>query len=146
METNTTDQSVEGMYSANTQTDPLHQYANVVPPSQPVAAPMYNQQYPATYPINTPVVASNVTSQAYAAGVLGLIVVSTGTLGANLHRVQDGDMSMTDAVANSLAKGAAGGVAAAGATAVAASFTAGGALGLAVTLAVGTGVSYLLNK
>jgi len=145
VETNTTNQTVGDMDSQNAQTDPLHQYANVAPPTQQ-AAPMYNQQYPVAYPTSTQLVTNNVTSQVISAGVLGLIVVGTGTLGANLHRVQDGGMNMSEAVANSLAKGAAGGAAAAGATAASTSFTTGGALGLAVTVAVGTGISYLLNK
>lgn len=137
-------------------TEPLHQYANVASPAQQTA-PMYNQQpfaqnpqyvqqTPVAYSANATPVTNTVVSQAISAGTFGLIVVGAGTMGANLHRVQDGEMSMGDAVANSLAKGAAGGVAAAGATAAATSFTSGGALGLAVTLAVGTGISYLLSK
>lgn len=137
METNTSGQPLGSVYNQSAQTEPLHQYADTAQPTQ--------QTVP-TYPTSPLPVASNATSQALSVGVLGLIVVGTGTLGANLHRVQDGDMSMSEAVTNSLAKGAAGGVAAAGATAASTSFTTGGALGLAVTVAVGTGISYLLNK
>jgi len=138
VETNTSGQPLGSVYNQSAQTEPLHQYADTVQPTQ--------QTVPTGYPTSPLPVASNVTSQALSVGVLGLIVVGTGTLGANLHRVQDGDMSMSEAVTNSLAKGAAGGVAAAGATAASTSFTTGGALGLAVTVAVGTGISYLLNK
>lgn len=147
MEAAQTNQNVDGIQTQTTQTDPLHQYATVAPPHQQAAAPMYNQQYPpAAYSVHTPVTSNTLSSQTLSAGLFGLIVVGTGTLGANLHRVQDGEMGMGDAVSNSLAKGAVGGVAAAGATAAAKGFTTGGAIGLAVTLAVGTGVSYLLNK
>jgi len=60
--------------------------------------------------------------------------------------VQDGDMSMSQAVNNSLVKGAAGGIAAASATAASSTLTNGGIAGLAVTLAAATGVSYLLSS
>jgi hypothetical protein len=145
VETNTSGQPLGSVYNQSAQTEPLHQYADTAQPAQQTV-PTYTQQLPTTYPTSPLPVASNATSQALSVGVLGLIVVGTGTLGANLHRVQDGDMSMSEAVTNSLAKGAAGGVAAAGATAASTSFTTGGALGLAVTVAVGTGISYLLNK
>ena len=81
-----------------------------------------------------------------AAGLFGLVVVGTGTLGANLHKVSDGDMTMGEAVSESLSKGAVGGLATAAATAASTSLTSGGLLGLAVTVAAATGVSYLLSK
>jgi len=112
------------------QTDPLHQYAVPV------------QQQPVNYPVQTDVS----TSPVIAAGIFGLIVAGTGTMGANLHKVNDGKMTMGEAMGNSLVKGAAGGVAAASATAASATFTSGGIAGLAVTLAAATGVSYLLSK
>ena len=86
------------------------------------------------------------TSQVLAAGLFGLVVVGTGTMGANLHKVSDGDMSMGEAVSQSLSRGAVGGIATAAATAASTSLTSGGLLGLAVTLATATGVSYLLSK
>ena len=129
--------------STLSQTVPLHQYSvspQNAPPEQ-APAPYYPQQVP-TYPTKETTVAA---SQALAAGMFGLIVVGTGTMGANLHKVQDGDMSMSEAVNNSLIKGAAGGIAAASATAASNTLTSGGIAGLAVTLAAATGVTYLLN-
>jgi hypothetical protein len=111
-------------------TDPLHQYA----------VPMQVQ------PVNYPVQATVKTSEVLAAGIFGLIVAGTGTMGANLHKVNDGKMTMGEAMGNSLVKGAAGGIAAASATAASTTFTSGGAAGLAVTLAAATGVSYLLSN
>lgn len=119
-----------GQQAAPLHTEPLHQYA--VPQSQLA---------PASSP--APAVA---VSPAVNAGIMGFIVVSTGTMGANLHRVGDGEMTMGQALSSSVAKGAAGGVAAAAATAAATSLTSGGLAGLAVTLAAATGVSYLLNR
>ena len=110
--------------------DPLHQYAVPV------------QQQPVNYPVQVNVSTSEIT----AAGIFGLIVAGTGTMGANLHKVNDGKMTMGEAVGNSLVKGAAGGVAAASATAATSTFTNGGIAGLAVTLAAATGVSYLLSS
>ncbi len=115
-----------------TTADPMHQYA-VYPQQVPMQPPQQQLVNP-------------VASQALSVGVLGLIVVSTGTMGANLRKVEEGEMSMGEAVSNSLAKGAAGGIAAATATAASATLTSGGLAGLAVTLATATGVSYLLSK
>ncbi len=112
------------------QTDPLHQYAVPV------------QQQSVQYPVQTNVNTSKIVE----AGIFGLIVVGTGTMGANLHKVNDGKMTMGEAVGNSLVKGAAGGAAAASGTAASTTFTNGGAAGLAVTLAAAIGVSYLLSK
>ncbi len=95
---------------------------------------------------SVPSLHSTVSQQAFAAGVFGLIVVGTGALGTNIHRVQDGEMSVKQAVSKSVVAGVKGGVTAAGATAAASWLTKGGALGIAVTVAVGTGISYLINK
>ena len=84
------------------------------------------------------------SSRALSAGVLGLIIVGTGTMGANLHKVNRGEMALPEAVGDSAVKGAAGGFAAATATALSTSLTSGGIAGLAVTLAAATGVSYAL--
>ncbi len=124
----------------------VHQYAAAIPAggAPPVQAPApYYPQYVASVPART---TTTITSEALAAGMFGLIVVATGTMGANLHKVQNGDMTMSQAVNNSLAKGAAGGVAAASATAASATLTSGGITGLAVTLAAATGVGYLLSN
>ncbi|MBM9538919.1 hypothetical protein JWG43_17770, partial [Desulfobulbus alkaliphilus] len=117
-------------------TNPLHQYAPQAPypPAQP-AMPSLPQTTTAS-----------ATSPILAVGLFGVIVVATGTLGQNLHRVGAGDMSMTEAVSDSLHKGAIGGIAAASATAAASSLTGGGLPGLAVTVATATGMSYLLGR
>ena len=126
------------------QTDPLHQYATTPQNTPPQHAPTpYYPQHVSTYPTNATAIA---TSQTLAAGMFGLIIVGTGAMGANLHKVNDGDMSMGEALSNSLVKGAAGGIAAASATAASTTLTSGGIAGLAVTLATATGVGYLLSK
>ncbi|MBM9612832.1 hypothetical protein JWJ90_00870 [Desulfobulbus rhabdoformis] len=86
------------------------------------------------------------SSQMLAAGLFGMVVVGTGTLGANLHKVNEGEMSMGDALGQSVSKGAVGGLATAAATAASSSLTSGGLFGLAVTVATATGVNYLLTK
>ena len=111
------------------QTEPLHQYANI---------PNFMPAHPSNTSITMP--------PALSAGLFGLIVVGTGAMGANLHKVNNGDMTMSKALNNSLIKGAAGGVAAATATAASTTLTSGGIAGLAVILATATGVSYLLTK
>ncbi len=125
-------------------TTPLHQYSTAqTVPVQTIQAVPAHTPYPAkAAATNT----SAVANKAMSAGIFGMIVVSTGTLGANLNHVGAGNMSMGQAVGDSLAKGAVGGVAAASATAASESLTDGGAAGLAVTLAAATGVSYLINK
>lgn len=120
--------------------------------------------YPATYqtlpaaPVKTDTTPSPVSSvvssivesigesRTASAGVLGFVVVSTGTMGANLNKVTKGEMSLTQAAGDSLAKGAIGGTAAACASAASSSLTTGGVAGLAMTLAAATGASYLINR
>lgn len=104
---------------------------------QPVASTASPFQLPAT---TVP------TSHVLAAGLFGLVVVGSGVMGANLHKVSDGDMTMGEAVNQSLSRGAVGGLATAAATAASTALTRGGLLGLAVTVATATGVSYLLSK
>ncbi len=114
------------------------------PPQAP--APLYPQylaQQPQTAPLEAP---SSPLTEAISAGAMGLVIAGTGALGANLHRVNDGEMGMGEAITDSIGKGAVGAAAAAGATYTASTLTAGGLLGLAVTVAAGTGISYLLNK
>ena len=115
------------------QTTPLHQYSTVQ--VQPV------QTYPAKFAAPAATV-----SKTASVGLFGFIVVSTGTMGANLAKVSAGEMTMTQAAGDSLAKGAIGGTAAACATAAASNLTNGGVAGLAVTLAAATGVSYMINR
>ncbi len=110
----------------------------MAPPAQ-APAPLY-PQYLAQEPLATPL------TDAINAGAMGMVIVGTGALGANLHKVNDKEMSVKEALADSVGKGAVGAVAAAGATYTASSLTAGGLFGLAVTIAAGTGISYLLNK
>lgn len=119
----------------------MNQYQNN-PTYQNLAA----QQVPPTTSLLPMATTPLQTSQVLAAGLFGLVVVGTGTLGANLHKVSDGDMTMGEAVSESLSKGAVGGMATAAATAASTSLTSGGLLGLAVTVAAATGVSYLLSK
>ncbi|PIE73627.1 MAG: hypothetical protein CSA20_02135 [Deltaproteobacteria bacterium] len=111
------------------QTDPQYQHA--VNPPQQAAQPLVSD-FPAA-----PIVS---------AGIFGLIVAGTGAMGSNLHRVENGEIGMGEAISDSLVRGAAGGAAAAGATAAATTLTSGGILGLAVTLATATGISYILSK
>ncbi len=125
------------------QTTPLHQYSNVqaVPVQVYPAAPV--KMSTANYPAKASVPAA---SQTAGAGIFGFIVVSTGTMGANLNKVGKGEMTLGQAAGDSLAKGAIGGTAAACATAAAAGLTSGGVAGLAVTVAAATGVSYLIHR
>ncbi|PID76573.1 MAG: hypothetical protein CSB24_05890 [Deltaproteobacteria bacterium] len=126
-------------------TEPLYQYvpANQLVQTNPQVS-QYVQQVPSQYQ-QTTYDTKLISSETLAAGVFGVVVASTRVLGANLHKVQDGDMGMGEAVTDSLVKGAAGGLAAATATAAASTLTSGGFAGLAVTLATATGVSYLLS-
>ncbi len=131
-------------------TETLHQYAPSGQVDQQVVAypPNGQQPLPPQQYAQVPVAMqqSSVSSEVVAAGVMGVIVAGTGTMGANLHKVQDGDMTMGEAVTDSLTCGAAAGVAAATATLATKSLTSGGLTGLMVTLATATGVSYLLGK
>ncbi|WP_448871256.1 hypothetical protein [Desulfobulbus propionicus] len=113
------------------------------PISQGVVSGPVMHPAPGTHIMAVPPVHS---SPVFAAGLFGLVVVGTGTMGACLHKVHAGDMSMGDAVNHSLARGAVGGIATAAATAASSALSRGGLLGLAVTLATATGVSYLLSK
>lgn len=99
-----------------------------------------------TGPVGRPADLPLAAPQLLSAGLFGMIVAGTGTMGANLHKVQQGEMSLGEALSESLVRGAAAGVATAAASAAASSFTRGGLLGLGVTLATATGVSYLINK
>lgn len=120
--------------SATSQTTPLHQYspAQVYPVQQ-------------VYPAKSTTTAATVSKTA-SAGIFGFIVVSTGTMGVNLNKVSNGEMTLGQAAGDSLANGAIGGTAAACATAASTSLTNGGVAGLAVTVAAATGVSYMINR
>ncbi|OEU73000.1 MAG: hypothetical protein BA864_07115 [Desulfuromonadales bacterium C00003093] len=80
-----------------------------------------------------------------ATGLLGAVATGAAALAVDLHRVQDEQISMSQAVADSLLKGAGGGVAVAAATAAARSVGGGGLINLAVMVATATGVGFLLT-
>lgn len=128
------------MENASTETHtPAYQTSSLHQNSTVQVLPV--QSYPAKSPAPAPTV-----SKTASAGIFGFIVVSTGSMGANLARVSAGEMTVTQAAGDSLAKGAIGGTAAACATAAATNLTNGGVAGLAVTLAAATGVSYMINR
>lgn len=120
---------------------PTYPAVNVNPP----AAVPISQAYPVTqYPKHLPAQSPAPVSAA-SAGLLGLIVGATGAMGSNLHKVNQGEMTMGRATTNSLVTGAKAGLATFAATTASRALTDGGAVGLAVTLATATGVMYLLN-
>ncbi len=111
--------------------------------------PSYINQSQATasaIPVQPVSSSSSTASRAMSAGIFGFVVVSTGVMGANLNKVTKGEMSVGQALGDSVVKGASGGVAAASAAAATNTLTSGGLVGLAVTLATATGVSYLINR
>ncbi len=137
------------VYPATTQTSPAA-VQMMAPPAQ-APAPLYPQhlvQQPQSMAPVMPQPQNNVSplNEAFTAGAMGMVIVGTGAMGANLHKVNSGEMELGEAFTDSLGKGAVGAVAAAGATYTASSLTTGGLLGLAVTVAAGTGISYLLSK
>ena len=75
-----------GADQGQSQVNPQHQYN----PAQQ-AAPST-----AAFVPPPPAAVSLQTSPLLAAGMFGMIVVATGTLGANLHKVGEGDMSLTE--------------------------------------------------
>lgn len=79
-------------------------------------------------------------------GMFGMIVGSTAAMGINLHKVREEEMSMSQAIADSLAKGAGAGVATAAAAAAVRAVGGTGLTNIAVLLATATGVGYLLNS
>ncbi|MEZ4528777.1 MAG: hypothetical protein R2941_22930 [Desulfobacterales bacterium] len=79
------------------------------------------------------------------AGILGTIVGGSAALGVNLHKVRKKEMTVEQAVSNSIAKGAGAGVATA-VGAAAASAVSGGLLSVAVMAAAASSVVYLLNS
>lgn len=133
-----------------TGTNPQYYAANTA--SGTVIHPIPQGAVPSTAPMPNypqhiqPQAATNVqTSQVLSAGILGLIVGATGTMGVNLHKVGDGDMTLGGAMVDSMVKGAKAGIATATATAASTTLTSGGVTGVVVTLATATGVIYLLN-
>lgn len=98
------------------------------------------QTYPAT---GTYLVPSN---YAMNAGIFGTVVGGTAALAANLHKVQDDEMTMKQAFVDSLAKGAGAGVATAAAAGVVSTFRTSGFTSLVLMAATATGVGYVLNS
>lgn len=75
---------------------------------------------------------------------LGTLVGLTGAGAANLHRLQQGEVTSSEATFNTLRSGVASGVATAAATLVASQFRS-PTLALAATLVTGTATMYALN-
>ena len=126
---------------------PHHPYQSAQHPHMQHTVPM-----PGTYPAVSPTahvplpVKDESMSAIVQAGIFGLIVGTTGAMGANLHSVQRGDISVNEALSNSMVKGGIAAVATATATAASRSLTQGGAAGLAVSIVTATSTAYLLNK
>ncbi|WP_462322491.1 hypothetical protein [Halochromatium sp.] len=76
---------------------------------------------------------------------LGTVIGLTGAGAANLHRLQHGEVSSSEAALNTLRTGVASGVATAAATLVASQFRS-PTLALAATLVTGTATMYALNS
>ncbi|CAN2042071.1 conserved hypothetical protein [Candidatus Magnetomoraceae bacterium gMMP-15] len=79
------------------------------------------------------------------AGILGTIVGGTSAMGANLHKVQDKEITMAQAAVDSLVKGAGAGVATAAGAGVASAVGGGSFLSLTFMVVAATGVNYVLN-
>lgn len=79
------------------------------------------------------------------AGILGTIIGGSAALGMNLHKVKNSEMTMEQAITNSLAKGAGAGVATA-VGAAAASAVSGGVMSAVVMAGAASSVVYLLNS
>ena len=119
------------------QTYPQHTYPSYY------TYPHYAQPMPA-YPIHT-AAPSLYPSAILATGILGAVATGSAALATDLHRVQDEQISMPQAVTDSLLKGAGGGVAIAAAAAAARSIGGGSLINLAVMVSMATGVGYLLT-
>lgn len=104
--------------------------------------------YPApAYPVRTwASSAYPMSSAVISAGLLGTVIGGSTAMALDLHRIQEGRMTLSQAFTDSLAKGAGVGVATAAATAVARAVGGGPVLSLAVIIATATGVGYVLNS
>ena len=91
-----------------------------------------------------PVVVSSTTVSPISAVLLGAVVGGAGSIGRNLHEVQEGRMTLSQAMSRGLVHGAIAGAATTAATLLTANVSDNGALHLA-TLAITTaGLSYLV--
>ncbi len=119
---------------------PHYQTAHVPNPLQTRPAyPAYPARASYPYPFFGP-------TAVISAGLLGTVIGGTAAMAVDIHRVQDGQMTMTQALTDSLAKGAGVGVATAAATAVARAVGGGPILSIAVIIATATGVGYVINS
>lgn len=98
----------------------------------------YDNHYPATRSTLQPSAVLNT-------GIFGGVVGATAALGLNLHKVQNKELTMSEAVADSVAKGAGTGIAAATATAAVQTIGGGRTTSWLVLLATATGVGYAIN-
>ncbi|MFH1114837.1 MAG: hypothetical protein V1792_13055 [Pseudomonadota bacterium] len=85
-------------------------------------------------------------SRALAAGGTGFVVGGSAALGVNLHRVQANQMTLNEALIDTVVKGAGAGVATAAAAAAASAVGGTGMTRFALMFAAATGVIYLLNS
>jgi len=108
------------------------------PPQTHLAYPVYPARtaFPYPYPGTTALLS---------AGLLGTVIGGAAAMAVDLHKIQEGRMTLAQAFTDSLAKGAGVGVATAAATAVARAVGGGPVLSLAVIIATATGVGYVLN-
>ena len=106
---------------------------------------MYQGYYPSYYTGGTGL-GSIDASRALAAAGTGFVVGGSAALGVNLHKVRANQMTLNDAIVDSVAKGAGAGVATAAAAAAASTVGGTGLTRFAVMLATATGVVYLLNS
>ena len=105
----------------------------------------YYSYYPAYYGTRTGLGAVD-PARALAAGGMGFIVGGSAALGVNLHKVRANQMTLNEALIDSVAKGAGAGVATAAASAAASAVGGSGVVSFAVMAATATGVVYLLNS
>ena len=105
----------------------------------------YQRYYP-TYYTHRPVVGPIDSSQALAAAGMGFVVGGSAALGVNLHKVRGNKMTLSEALVDTLAKGAGAGVATAAGSAIASSLGGTGMTRFALMAATATGVIYLLNS
>jgi NADPH:quinone reductase-like Zn-dependent oxidoreductase len=96
----------------------------------------------ASYPVSKSLIQPNLVLQS---GIFGTVIGATAALGANLHRVRQEELSLNEAMVDSLAKGAGTGVAAAVATAAVQSVGGSRVTSWVVLLAAATGVGYAIN-
>lgn len=101
--------------------------------------------YPSYYPHRTALGPIDATRALAAAGT-GFVVGGSAALGVNLHKVRANQMTLNEALVDTVAKGAGAGVATAAATAAASAVGGTGFVKFAVMFATATGVIYLLNS